>query len=124
MLLAAFHNILWRCLSGQEFLYLLSKPVLEYCILLCLAELHKRLQPDGGKVLIKMMWQLTCRGKKFLKEEERREEERGRRKRGGRKREEGGREEERGKVIEQTAIAHTLQHFDNSPAVFFQAEPF
>ena len=89
MLLAAFHNILWRCLSGQEFLYLLSKPVLEYCILLCLAELHKRLQHDGGKVLIKMMWQLTCRGKKFLKEEERREEERGGRKRereGGQKR--------------------------------------
>ena len=80
MLLAAFHNILWRCLSGQEFLYLLSKPLLEYCILLCLAELYKRLQPDGRKVLIKMMWQLTCGGKKFLKDKER-----------GRKREEGGR---------------------------------
>ena len=116
MLLAAFHNIFWRCLSGQEFLYLLSKTLLEYCILLCLAELHKWVQPDGRKVLIKMVWQLTCGGKKFLKEEEeggrggrkRREEEEGRERREerGGKREEGG----RGKVIEQTAIAHTLQH--------------
>ena len=109
MLLAAFHNVLWRCLSGQEFLYLLSKTLLEYCILLCLAELHKWVQPDGRKVLIKVVWQLTCGGKKFLKEEER-----------GGEREEGG----KGKVIEQTAIAHTLQYSDNSPAVFFRAEPF
>ena len=81
MLLAAFHNILWRCLSGQEFLYLLSKTLLEYCILLCLAELHKWVQPDGRKVLIKMVWQLTCGGEKFLKEEERRKREEGRERR-------------------------------------------